>query len=148
MFFGITYPFNIMRWSFLPPIMFLILKSSLFDLNIATSTFFQLASSSYIFSHSIILKLFVCLLNIISQTQYIVRSCFYIQCDCLCLLSDFFKPFTFNVFVNIVRLKCILLPFAFCFICSLFPVLLSTFFLIQYFFVISFLTYQLSHFCQ
>ena len=71
----IIHTFRIVKWSFLPPT-FLILKSSLSDLNIATSTFLQFVSWCYILFHSIILKL--CLLK---------HQSLHVCCCCCCVAS-------------------------------------------------------------
>lgn len=41
----------------------------------------------------------------------IVQSCFFIQSDNLCLLTDVFRPFIFDAITNMVRFKSIILQF-------------------------------------
>ena len=58
--------------------------------------------------------------------EFFVGSSFLIQSESLCLFIGFFRPFIFNVVVNIIRLKLITLLFNF-HLFHMFLIILSSF---------------------
>ena len=65
--------------------------------------------------------MFVCL-----NREFFVGSSFLIQSESLCLFIGFFRPFIFNVIIDIIRLKLTTLLFNF-YLFHMFLIILSSF---------------------
>lgn len=87
-------------------------------------------SMAYTFSISLIFNLYLSLyLKWIYCTQHLVKSCFFIHSDNLCLLNCVFQPLTCKVIIEIVRIFIISVTFSICCPCSSFLFFPSTFWL-------------------
>ena len=101
------YPFIIMKLTSVALVRPFAVKSSLSDINIAILAFFCRMLAWYIFFHPFTFNL--CLyFKRLSGRSDTAGSCFsLIQADYLCF--GVFRPFTFNVIINIDRFKSIIL---------------------------------------
>ena len=78
-----------------------ILKCILFDMRIATPSFFCFPFTWNIFFHLLSFSLYVSLgLKLVSCRQHVYRSCFCIRSGSLCLLVGTFNPFTFKIIID------------------------------------------------
>ena len=83
-------------------IVFLVLKSSLHEINVPTPAFFWFSYAWNIFSHPFTFSLFVSLgLKWVSCKQHIYGSYFCFHSVSLYLLVGAFNPFTFKVIIDI-----------------------------------------------
>ena len=112
-------PLIIMQYPSSSLVIFLILRSILSELRVATPAFFCFPFAWNIFFHPLTFSLYVSLdLKWVSCRQHIYGSCFCIHSTSLCLLVGEFNPFTFKVIIDIWLRSSIVSTMGFCTVSS------------------------------
>lgn len=109
-------PFVTMKWLSLSLVIFIALKSNLYGWN--KYLYILLIGESMVFLFtSFYLHLFVSLyLKYICHRPHIVQHYFFIKCHSLCLLIELFRPFRYNMIIDLdlnyrFRFKPVILSF-------------------------------------